>query len=180
MTDFKNAPKGATHWCPITGEFYREYLGEVQVWESCYNCWSRSIVFKSINHDQLRPLNEQEKDMKKEFSKSDLKTGMKITFKDGDEGIVVFGCNSTNGQEDIILSLEGGYYTLSYFDENFKCEDVPDCDIIKVEMPKYYSIDCDKFTTLWEEQSQEQKDYEEALLALKEAQEKVEKLKPKK
>lgn len=58
--------------------------------------------------------------------KKDLKDGMRITFRDGDTGVV------SNNEEKIISDRDGAYFLCYYNDDLTRNDSSPDADIVSV------------------------------------------------
>jgi hypothetical protein len=119
--------------------------------------------------------------MKKEFTKADLKTGMKVVLRSGDEGIVMKGFISNDFGGDVIIYMDGGWDRLSEYSDDLS-DKYPALDIMSVflaERPRQLLTSKGKFKLLWnrEEKTEQQKKIEELEVTIKKAQEQIQELK---
>lgn len=119
--------------------------------------------------------------MKKEFTKADLRTGMKVVLRNGDEAIVMKGFISSVFGGDIIARVIGSWDKLSAYGDDLSSE-YPDLDIMSVFLPKSPSqllTDKATFELVWkrEEKTEQQKQIEELEATIFKAKEQIEKLK---
>lgn len=103
---------------------------------------------------------EEQKMTTKQFTRADLKTGMRVTLRNGSSGVVMLNFSSrVRGLTDIVL-VGDGWLDLS---DSLKCG-LPHHDIVKVEQRTYPgSLSSGQYTLLWEETSEKQTQYNEIL-----------------
>ena len=195
-------PPGATHYVYKYGHLsFVTYVEGVPYWNSVesYDRTNQTLTMPqvgSILHQDIKSLPEQENIMKKDFSKVDLESGMRVVLRNG-QCRTVFKDTSEEGT--VIVASSGNWSKLEEYDENFCFEDrgLPELDIdfiytvFTYEMLENTSIK-DAKDILWkrEEKTQEQIIYEalQAQIAdeetrhnksMKALREQAEKLKPK-
>lgn len=112
------------------------------------------------------------------FTKSNLKTGMIVTTRNGEEHVVFLNCSDDEYKKDILISKTNGYEPLNYYNDNllYNTEGMEDIkgiegfDIMKVESPfliRSMSIFDEQRVLVWE-RTQE--------ISMKEALEKLEEI----
>lgn len=178
---------------------YKACREKWELTENTFFSWHHELRVSLKGHNFRKPpeqpKTEQENIMKKEFSKEDLKSGMKVILRNG-QGRTVF--KETLEEGSVIVANNGSWSKLEEYDENFCFEDRGLCeldiDIIYTvyEHEMLYNTGIkDAKEILWEreEKTQEQIAYEalQAQIAEEEARhadsikalrEQAEKLKP--
>lgn len=72
------------------------------------------------------------------MKKSNLKNGAIVELRNGDKYILLFDCNYPRGKDDLLISLNDGYWLkISDYDEELKDCDMSDLDIMKVCQCEY-------------------------------------------
>jgi hypothetical protein len=76
------------------------------------------------------------------MTKSDLKTGMRVTHRDGESLIVLRGCDFTgcipSGEEDVIVNFEKkSWSSFTHINDDLTNQCRHSCDIVKVESPSH-------------------------------------------
>jgi len=98
------------------------FMDNYEVKSFCY--WSRLSKYKS-EESMDKSINT--------FKKEDLKTGMRVTCRNGEVYVVLLG--STDG--DVLCEFDGGFNWLDDYDQDLimKGEDLSEFDIIKIQEP---------------------------------------------
>lgn len=68
-----------------------------------------------------------------EFTKSDLRSGMIVTLRNGKEGIVFLDCSKKINRDSIVFVKSETWCGLCYYKENLENDSCKYYDIIKVE-----------------------------------------------
>lgn len=90
------------------------------------------------------------------MTKSDLRTGMRVTKRDGTKLIVMLNCNYGCDYSCNILvnNIEYCWHDLRFYNEDLTHEKYREDDIVKVEQPNHpyqiFFLDSNKFTTIWQ------------------------------
>lgn len=91
------------------------------------------------------------------MTKADLKTGMRVTFRNGETAIVLIGCGFSGHiaeeSTDVLVNHETKFWTqINSVNPDLTSSHNKSFDIIKIEMPDHpYSVFGDKvYLTVWE------------------------------
>lgn len=90
------------------------------------------------------------------MKKSDLRTGMRVTTRNGGKFIILLNCSdNVHKHRDIMTSLSGIWSDIDEYEEDLTCRTDDIFDIMTIEIPEYsndlFSESC-KFETLWQRQ----------------------------
>ena len=166
-------PPGATHYVYKYGHLsFVTYVEGVPYWNSVesYDRTNQTLTMPqvgSILHQDIKSLPEQENIMKKDFSKADLRTGMKVVLRNEMKYIVMLDVNG----EDLFTNRDFGLMRFYTYQENLTCKPELICnnrdwDIVEVYRAHNNSLALDTESLgnlLWkrEEKSPEQIAYEQ-------------------
>ena len=95
------------------------------------------------------------------MKKSDLKNGMIVKTRDGDEYIVIKYClNNLQETSDVLLSTGGGYMGMDEYNDDLICPEDSDFDIMEICLNSYggilYGSGADVHTLIWERQNKKE------------------------
>jgi translation elongation factor P/translation initiation factor 5A len=83
----------------------------------------------------------EEKEITKQFTKADLKTGMMVTYRGEETQCIVMLGHSAWGRTTDVLACVDGFNYLNEVEDNLKYEGDSHWDIIKVEEPLTFGLD---------------------------------------
>ena len=87
----------------------------------------------------------------KDFKKSDLKTGMIVKTRIGNRYLVLLNCITQEHESEDLLMCDGGLISLKHYKNNLTLPQDNDCDIIKIFIADYDSVDIrEKLELIWE------------------------------
>lgn len=194
-----SVPEGATHYRPTNNLYYKLINGVPHHCQSGSWIWYESVGYIYLSGPGFIKVKEttakaEEKEMtqtKQSFTKSDLRTGMRVTLRGGGvtgnfhgstSYIVHLNAKHEYGNEADILVTEGGHSRLVNWEENLNFNEPSrrSWDIIKVEIPTYFSLN-PPYQIIWErgvEESETDKQHRELMEQIEELRKKAEALKP--
>lgn len=154
-----------------SGFKYKVHRVQCQLTHGEHFAWSREleIGLKGYSYFEptAQPKSEEENIMKKEFTKADLKSGMKVVLRNRDCYTVFL---NTEKFGDVIVNdttdpYNSTWSTLSRYKESLEADQVAAYDIMGVYTSHVYNMTAngiDRFELLWkrEEKTQEQIAYE--------------------